>query len=72
MPEPMTDAYFSPTAMPDADWWQALWPDPRSVLDEMGVEVGNDHRRFVLPAMAGFEALTVYAVLDRRRRRSSP
>lgn len=36
----MTDAFFPATAMPDSDWWQALWPDPRSVLDEMGVEVG--------------------------------
>ena len=37
----MTDAFFPATAMPDPDWWQALWPDPRSVLDEMGVEVGT-------------------------------
>ena len=37
----MTDAFFPATAMPDADWWQALWPDPRSVLVQMGVEVGS-------------------------------
>ena len=36
----MTDAFFPATAMPDTDWWQALWPDPRSVLDEIGIEVG--------------------------------
>ena len=26
--------------MPDAGWWQALWPDPAKVLAEMGVEPG--------------------------------
>ena len=26
--------------MPDADWWQALWPDPAKVLVEMGVQPG--------------------------------
>ncbi len=36
----MTDAFFVATAMPDADWWQALWPDPRRVLVEMGVKSG--------------------------------
>jgi len=36
----MTEAFFPATAMPDSDWWQALWSDPRSVLDEIGVEVG--------------------------------
>jgi predicted methyltransferase len=29
------------TGMPDPDWWQALWPDPRNVLVEMGVEAGE-------------------------------
>ena len=36
----MPDPFFPATAMPDADWWQALWPDPRSVLVEMGIEIG--------------------------------
>ena len=36
----MPDPSFPATAMPDADWWQALWPDPRSVLVEMGIEIG--------------------------------
>jgi SAM-dependent methyltransferase len=31
---------FPATAMPDADWWQALWPDPPKILVEMGVEPG--------------------------------
>ncbi|TMJ69253.1 MAG: class I SAM-dependent methyltransferase [Alphaproteobacteria bacterium] len=26
--------------MPDADWWRALWPDPVTVLVEMGVRHG--------------------------------
>ena len=36
----MTEGFFPATAMPDADWWQALWPDPRSVLIQMGIEAG--------------------------------
>ena len=36
----MKAAFFPATAMPDADWWQALWPDPRSTLVKMGVEAG--------------------------------
>ncbi len=31
---------FEATAMPDRDWWQALWPDPRRVLENMGVVAG--------------------------------
>jgi ubiquinone/menaquinone biosynthesis C-methylase UbiE len=26
--------------MPDADWWEALWPDPRQVLTAIGVKPG--------------------------------
>jgi SAM-dependent methyltransferase len=36
----MTDAFFAATAMPDADWWQALWPDPWGVLAKMDIEAG--------------------------------
>jgi ubiquinone/menaquinone biosynthesis C-methylase UbiE len=32
--------FFPATAMPDADWWQAVWPDPAKVLAKMGVEPG--------------------------------
>ncbi len=28
--------------MPDADWWRALWPDPRDVILALGVEAGMD------------------------------
>lgn len=31
---------FFPATMPDADWWQALWPDPATVLVEMGIRPG--------------------------------
>ena len=27
--------------MPDADWWQALWPDPGKIITEMGVPPGR-------------------------------
>jgi SAM-dependent methyltransferase len=33
----MIVGFFPATTMPDADWWQALWPDPVTVLVEMGV-----------------------------------
>jgi len=36
----MITGFFPATTMPDADWWQALWPDPAKVLAEMGVEPG--------------------------------
>lgn len=31
---------FPATAMPDRDWWAALWPDPEGVLRCLGVERG--------------------------------
>ena len=31
---------FQATAMPDRDWWQALWPDPAAVLEQVGVAPG--------------------------------
>jgi SAM-dependent methyltransferase len=32
---------FPATTMPDADWWQVLWPAPLQVLVEMGVRSGT-------------------------------
>jgi SAM-dependent methyltransferase len=29
--------FFPATAMPDWDWWGALWPDPEGVLRELGM-----------------------------------
>ena len=33
----MNDGFFPATSMPDAGWWQALWPDPEKVVAQMGV-----------------------------------
>jgi SAM-dependent methyltransferase len=33
-----SDAFFPATAMPDSDWWQALWPDPEGVLRALGIK----------------------------------
>jgi SAM-dependent methyltransferase len=35
-----SDAFFPATAMPDRNWWQALWPDPEGVLRALGIEPG--------------------------------
>lgn len=31
---------FEATAMPDRDWWQALWTDPAAVLRSIGIAPG--------------------------------
>ena len=39
----MTDnppGFFTGTEMPDAGWWEALWPDPVGVLTAVGVKPG--------------------------------
>src|SRR6516162_4640674 len=71
---------FTATTMPDARWWQALWPDPVKVLVEMGVEPGTVAvdlccgDGLFTPALAGI-AGRVYAtdidpdLLDRTRAR---
>ncbi|MGC8519045.1 MAG: class I SAM-dependent methyltransferase [Steroidobacteraceae bacterium] len=33
---------FPATAMPDSDWWRALWPAPERVLADLGIEPGLD------------------------------
>ncbi len=33
---------FPATAMPDANWWNALWPDPAAVLARLGIEASLD------------------------------
>lgn len=32
--------FFPATAMPDADWWEALWPEPQEVLAALGIQPG--------------------------------
>jgi SAM-dependent methyltransferase len=33
-------SFFAATAMPDPDWWQALWPEPEKVFAALGVPSG--------------------------------
>jgi SAM-dependent methyltransferase len=35
-----SEEFFPATAMPDRDWWTALWPNPEGVLRSLGVEPG--------------------------------
>src|SRR5450759_3018773 len=32
--------FFKGTEMPTAGWWEALWPDPASVLNQVGIRAG--------------------------------
>ena len=32
--------FFQGTGMPDPDWWEALWPDPKNVLELVGITSG--------------------------------
>ena len=34
--------FFDATAMPDAIWWEALWPDPAAVIAAIGIDPGMD------------------------------
>jgi SAM-dependent methyltransferase len=34
--------FFTGTGMPDADWWEALWPQPAAVLAAVGVRPTMD------------------------------
>lgn len=34
--------FYPATAMPDAEWWEALWPNPRQVLIALGVKPGSE------------------------------
>jgi SAM-dependent methyltransferase len=33
---------YPATSMPDADWWQALWPQPVEVLTALGIAPGTE------------------------------
>lgn len=34
------EGFFAASAMPDRDWWAALWPDPGEVLRALGIGPG--------------------------------
>jgi hypothetical protein len=34
--------FFQGTEMPNAGWWEALWPDPAGVLAKVGIKPGMD------------------------------
>jgi tRNA/tmRNA/rRNA uracil-C5-methylase (TrmA/RlmC/RlmD family) len=34
--------FFQGTEMPNAGWWEALWPDPAGVLAAVGMRSGMD------------------------------
>ena len=34
--------FFPATAMPDEDWWQALWPEPKQVIAALGIRPEMD------------------------------
>ena len=36
-PQAIEAGLFTDTGMPDADWWQALWPDPDLTLRQLGI-----------------------------------
>lgn len=36
------EGFFPATAMPDADWWQTLWPVPSKVLADLGIETNME------------------------------
>lgn len=36
----MIEGFFPATAMPDRDWWSALWPDPEGMLRALGIRRG--------------------------------
>ncbi|MHB1302274.1 MAG: class I SAM-dependent methyltransferase [Acidiphilium sp.] len=38
----MSVRLFPATAMPDPDWWQALWPRPGEVIAKLDVQPGTD------------------------------
>ncbi|MHB8551736.1 MAG: class I SAM-dependent methyltransferase [Acidiferrobacterales bacterium] len=38
----LQDQLFSATAMPDRDWWQALWPDPERIVRILGIQCGME------------------------------
>jgi len=55
--------FFPATVMPDPDWWQTLWPDPRRIVALLGVQSGMD----VVDLCCGDGLFTVPLALLARR-----
>jgi SAM-dependent methyltransferase len=36
------EGFFPATAMPDAEWWEVLWPRPAKILADLGIEPSMD------------------------------
>ena len=36
------EGFFPATAMPDSDWWGALWPEPSQVVAKLGIAPASD------------------------------
>lgn len=36
----MSQAFFQSVAMPDRNWWQALWPEPAKIVRQLGISPG--------------------------------
>ncbi len=76
----MDESFFPATAMPDRDWWNALWPDPEEIVRLVGVEAGMNvvdlccGDGYFTAAMGKLANTTVYALdidpamLDEARR----
>lgn len=60
---------FQHTRQPDWEWWSELWPDPKTVLTQLGIEadealadIGSGNGYFTLPAAKLVAPASVYAV----------
>ncbi len=60
------------SSMPDRDWWESLWPNPKQVLEELGLranltvlDLGCGYGYFTIAAaQLAFPALTVGIEID--------
>ena len=60
---------FQNTGQPDWDWWRELWPDPTSVLRQLGIsadqsvaDVCSGNGYFTLPAATLVDEAAVFAI----------
>ena len=60
---------FQNTRQPDWEWWSELWPEPKQILDKLGVsanqsvaDVGSGNGYFTVPVAELVDPATVYAI----------